>query len=257
MPRCYFCEKHTSLEEKDPETGDVHCHNCGKKIIDRGRLVLFSDSEERPRFEDLEEDVEGDDQDEDEVEYTKSSPLPFFVAFLLGCVVTGLCGGFYLHTQSKQVDFSENTDISAEISPEITEEVPEEDKSVLIFFPDGGYLGCEADEIESENLKALNQQETHFALFEAGLSLELDGEIPLQNMFFFFDEEGKLSSLECEIKEIHVEEVAEEISARFPLLEETEDFLIWSADDGVIGLHLGYSFLHITQEEGRLRSILS
>lgn len=269
MPICYFCEQFTGTEEKDKESGDLHCHNCGKKIMDKGILVDFSlEQSPVPEKQDKKEDITA--LTTENTAETKSKPAFTLIlcAFFVGAVLSTLATSFYFTKKSPPISDTENMG-------EIHQEQPtegefyqdfEENKAdftenkVNLLFQEGIDWGDSVSKLTQDNTEIfpLSQEGTHFATFEAGLFFQLEEPVPIQKIFYFFDQNFCLESVEYSLKEEEnlMDTLVFQLSEQFILLEDQEEFALWQGLEGFVGLHKKLFFLHMTEEEEKLRAIL-
>lgn len=248
MPICNSCQQFTNIKDADPKTGDLFCQKCKKKIMEHGRLIQSTPVEE-----------------------SQKSWIPTICMILFAFMTGGTIATAY------KVKMETPPVISDDVSSQITAEdvtVPTEivvippvlETTVDILLEEGVFLGNSVSNmtIENPDLFPLSEEGNHFAVFKIGLYITIEKQVDVQNIFYFFDDESQLKSVEYTLiqpegVEINsfVEDIASQLTAKFRLLEETQQYFLWEASDGFIGLHRSQLFLHITEKETALRGIFS
>lgn len=279
MPNCYFCKEYTSSDKKDPQSGDLICVHCGKKIKAQGEILHSAPEEEHSQeteeilSEEDDEDYDEDDDYEDYDEEKRRIPTIILVmlAFLTGAALTGI--GTVLYFTQKQVNPLPNSQIivpNVEDDPKIeedTEEIqPLKENSIKLLLQNGVSLGDTVSEmtILFPSLFALNEEGNHYALFDSKQQITLKSSIDLQHIFFFFNSKNRLESIEYVVIPPNKEEdpsiitdFLAEMSELYDILEVTEDYYLWQASDGFIGFSTTQYYLHLSTEEEKIRTIFT
>lgn len=247
MPICNSCQQFTNIEKADPKTGDLFCQSCEKKIMENGRLVESTPVEEK----------------------LQKNWIPticmILFAFMTGATIATVYKAKMEAPPVMQEEISQDVSTEDVINPpEILVIPPVLEKTIDILLDDGVFLGNSVSNmtIENPDMFALSEEGNHFAVFETGLYITIQKQVDVQNIFYFFDEDFKLKSIEytlfppnqIEISSF-VEDIASQLTEEFRLLEETETYYLWEASDGFVGLHRTQLFLHITEKETTLRNI--
>lgn len=250
MPICNSCQQFTNIEDADPKTGDLFCQKCEKKIMENGRLVQST-----PVDESLQKN------------WIPTICLILF-AFMTGATITSVYKAKTARPPVIQEQASEDRTLEEDIinPPEIVVIPPVLETTIDILLAEGVFLGNTVSNmtIDNPDLFALSEEGNHFAVFENGLYFTIQKQVDVQNIFYFFDDNNQLKSVEYTLippKEIEissfVEDIASQLTEEFRLLEETETYYLWEASDGFIGLHRTQLFLHITEKETTLMNIFS
>lgn len=256
MPICYFCQQYTHVDAKDPQAEELHCHNCGKVIMSKGKLILAPSENQTAEKLGSKEKI-------------NPGYIPY-LSFLLGAVVATACSSYYF--SQKTADFSPHQENvvpqvavdSQEKEPDLIEVAPVKNNSMNLLLEEGVFFGATVEEVAeiSPSLFALREGGKHYALFETGLFFDLGQRIELDNVFYFFDESDLLESVEYVLPYGEgVEDssllatITQELNLRYEVIFETVDYCIWEAVDGLIGLHKTQMFLHFSDDDVRMNSI--
>lgn len=287
MPVCEVCGTFSSLDRSDPQSRDLVCRNCGQRLLKKGTTVRpskkavaqYAKTQGLPVEKDarpLPVPVKPIPQDPPPAQEKDRSPtlmLGLILAFVTGGLVVGLTTNYYVsqRVEGKIDSFLANyQEGQGASSPEdaLVEEghiplLSQQVSSLDLLLGEGVRFSASSQELRDKNpdLHPLSQEENHFAIFALGLEVPLDPPIPLQNIFYFFDEGFLLESIQYDItpqenqEETQAKEIQDRLSQLYPLVQETSDYALWEAEDGWIGLHKGLLFLHLSPEEAILRSI--
>lgn len=256
MPTCYFCEQSTEETEIDPVTGDLHCHHCGKKLMSKGTLDVFS-PEETP--------VPVEKEEEETSSKALSPPWGFaVVSFLLGAILATVGANYYLSLTKVETPITP-LEQTTPLSPTTEEETTEPSINSLHLFMAEDFGDSVLDIIaDHPDLFALSQAENHYGWFDTDLVLPFGADLLVQKAFYFFDDSGRLESLEYVLKPQEGEDIPSLLqdcvallSQEYDLVEQNQRYGIWKGTDGFVGMDFQELFLYFTQGESQLRSIFS
>lgn len=254
-------------EEREGETLE-HCRNCGKLLQDEENTtsekedaVEEVDETQEDAEDDKDDDVEDDEEEEEDEKsnYFLSTVLPLVCSFSLGCVLA-FVGCYYFYRPTPEVPSAvETTELQQEQTIQPEEPVQFVLQSLSVLSEKGISFGDTVEEVTTilPELFAMSGFGNHFGLFQSDLTLPLDETVALGTIFYYFDTEFLLQSVEYTLKpkdggELSTEEISyleELLSKNFTLIPSNSPYLVWQATDGFIGLDIQQQYLYLTQEK--------
>lgn len=256
-------------EEREGENLE-HCRNCGKSLEEEENTTSEKEDsveevdeteEDAEDKDDNDEDDDDDDEDDDEEKsnYFFSTVLPLVCSFSLGCVLA-FVGCYYFYRPTPEVPtVVETTQQQQEETVPLEEPIQFVLQSLSVLSEKGISFGDSVEEVTTivPELFAMSSFGNHFGLFQSNLTLPLDETIALGTIFYYFDTEFRLQSVEYTLKpkdegELSLEEISyleELLSKHFTLIPSNSPYLVWQARDGFIGLDIQQQYLYLTQEK--------
>lgn len=297
MAKCPYCKKMTLIPDQEEGQVSFTCRHCGKiaplkspkspQSLEEGQVEIGPEKNERTNQEksekvqehntdQVEEDEDEDEEDEEENSsgsatslaifwdafttffHSHKQPLGMLLSFLLGMGMAVVYFG-----QTEPTLFEEEEEV---VLPIPSQKVEGQIQSLSRILPSDAMFGATVAEITQENpdLRAMNSQETHFGLFQNGITLPLEEPVEVGNLFYFFDTEHTLQAVEFQIRSqgdtmtrTEVTRVLDQLTSLYEVVETGNDWVLWKGTDGFLAFHQMYKFLYVSHEEERVRSVLS